>query len=398
MKKHSFLRRFLTALALFGLLAVPQSAFAASDLPNNHWAASTINGYISRGIMSGYPDGTFRPEASVTRAEFVKMVNSVFGYNTPASISFGDVKSSYWGYNEIAKGVMAGYVNGDENGNFNPEAPLTREEAASIICRIKGLAPNQSAISNYIDSGRIATWAKPYVGAATQAGYMTGSGDGRFNPQKALTRAEAAAVLAKAESRQTSSNSGTYEPNNNVIHNTTSSSSSSSSSSRVSDYTMSNNESTLSNKTITGNLYLPSGLGSKTVNLRNLTVDGTVYVRGGGTINVDDCDFNKVVLDKSGVRFETDSRCNVDRLEFWRNGTIEGQGYDNVIISDNSVSSATVNAKVENLLLDTDADLYLGRNARIDELEATSSSDDAVIRFNSNAEVDEMNIYDHIEI
>ena len=399
MKKHSFLRRFLTALALFGLLAVPQSAFAASDLPNNHWAASTINGYISRGIMSGYPDGTFRPEASVTRAEFVKMVNSVFGYNTPASISFGDVKSSYWGYNEIAKGVMAGYVNGDENGNFNPDAPLTREEAASIICRIKGLAPNQSAISNYIDSGRIATWAKPYVGAATQAGYMTGSGDGRFNPNKALTRAEAAAVLAKAESRQTSSNSGTYEPNNNVIHNTTSSSSNnSSSSSRVSDYTMSNNESTLSNKTITGNLYLPSGLGSKTVNLRNLTVDGTVYVRGGGTINVDDCDFNKVVLDKSGVRFETDSRCNVDRLEFWRNGTIEGQGYDNVIISDNSVSSATVNAKVENLLLDTDADLYLGRNARIDELEATSSSDDAVIRFNSNAEVDEMNIYDHIEI
>ena len=111
-------------------------------------------------------------------------------------------------------------------------------------------------------------------------------------------------------------------------------------------------------------------MGSKTVNLRNLTVDGTVYVRGGGTINVDDCDFNKVVLDKSGVRFETDSRCNVDRLEFWRNGTIEGQGYDNVIISDNSVSSATVNAKVENLLLDTDADLYLGRNARIDELEA----------------------------
>ena len=111
---------------------------------------------------------------------------------------------------------------------------------------------------------------------------------------------------------------------------------------------MSNNESTLSYKTITGNLYLPSGLGSKTVNLRNLTVDGTVYVRGGGTINVDDCDFNKVVLDKSGVRFETDSRCNVDRLEFWRNGTIEGQGYDNVIISDNSVSSATVNAKVEN--------------------------------------------------
>ena len=101
---------------------------------------------------------------------------------------------------EVVQSV--GVMVGDENGNFNPDAPLTREEAASIICRIKGLAPNQSAISNYIDSGRIANWAKPYVGAATQAGYMTGSGDGRFNPQKALTRAEAAAVLAELEAAE----------------------------------------------------------------------------------------------------------------------------------------------------------------------------------------------------
>ena len=78
MKKHSFLRRFLTALALFGLLAVPQSAFAASDLPNNHWAASTINGYISRGIMSGYPDGTFQPQGYTSRAEAAQMIMRYF--------------------------------------------------------------------------------------------------------------------------------------------------------------------------------------------------------------------------------------------------------------------------------------------------------------------------------
>lgn len=195
MKHCKILRYLFTAAALLsglsiGLVSLPRPALAVTDLPPSHWAASTINAYVSRGIMSGYPDGTFRPEASVTRAEFVKMVNSVFGYNTASTISFSDVSASYWGYDEIAKAVYAGYVNGDENGKFNPESPLTREEAASIICRIKGLAPNQSAAGNYTDSSRIAGWAAPYVGAVTQFGYMEGNGDGTFNPTKALSRAE----------------------------------------------------------------------------------------------------------------------------------------------------------------------------------------------------------------
>ncbi|MCX4265962.1 MAG: S-layer homology domain-containing protein, partial [Firmicutes bacterium] len=231
-------------------------------LAPSHWAASTINAYVSRGIMSGYPDGTFRPEASVTRAEFVKMVNSVFGYNTPAAISFPDVSASYWGYDEIAKGVYAGYINGDESGKFNPDAPLTREEAASIICRIKGLAPNQSASSNYTDSSRIASWAAPYVGAATQFGYMQGNGDGTFNPTKALTRAEAATVLAKAESSKTytttpgSSGSSNNNNNNNNANNTVLGKpgvSNSTNTDKVKDYTMSTRDKTLANKTITGN-------------------------------------------------------------------------------------------------------------------------------------------------
>lgn len=416
MKHCKILRYLFTAAALlsglgFGLVGSAQPALAVTDLAPSHWAASTINAYVSRGIMSGYPDGTFRPEASVTRAEFVKMVNSVFGYNTPAAISFPDVSASYWGYDEIAKGVYAGYINGDESGKFNPDAPLTREEAASIICRIKGLAPNQSASSNYTDSSRIASWAAPYVGAATQFGYMQGNGDGTFNPTKALTRAEAATVLAKAESSKTytttpgssgsSSSSGSSNNNNNNANNNVLGKpgvSNSTNTDKVKDYTMSTRDKTLANKTITGNLYIPSGMSSSTINLDDLTVEGTVYVRGGSTIDVDDCDFNKVVIDKSGVSFITDTHSTIDELEFWRNGRIEGKGYGEVTIADNSVSSVNVNATVDSLLLDTDSDLRLGRNANIEELEVTSKANNANVYFSGDAYVDEMRIYDHIDI
>lgn len=416
MKHCKILRYLFTAAALlsglgFGLVGSAQPALAVTDLAQSHWAASTINAYVSRGIMSGYPDGTFRPEASVTRAEFVKMVNSVFGYNTPAAISFPDVSASYWGYDEIAKGVYAGYINGDESGKFNPDAPLTREEAASIICRIKGLAPNQSASSNYTDSSRIASWAAPYVGAATQFGYMQGNGDGTFNPTKALTRAEAATVLAKAESSKTytttpgssgsSSSSGSSNNNNNNANNNVLGKpgvSNSTNTDKVKDYTMSTRDKTLANKTITGNLYIPSGMSSSTINLDDLTVEGTVYVRGGSTIDVDDCDFNKVVIDKSGVSFITDTHSTIDELEFWRNGRIEGKGYGEVTIADNSVSSVNVNATVDSLLLDTDSDLRLGRNANIEELEVTSKANNANVYFSGDAYVDEMRIYDHIDI
>lgn len=412
MKHCKILRYLFTAAALlsglgFGLVGSAQPALAVTDLAPSHWAASTINAYVSRGIMSGYPDGTFRPEASVTRAEFVKMVNSVFGYNTPAAISFPDVSASYWGYDEIAKGVYAGYVNGDESGKFNPDAPLTREEAASIICRIKGLAPNQSASSNYTDSSRIASWAAPYVGAATQFGYMQGNGDGTFNPTKALTRAEAATVLAKAESSKTytttpgSSGSSNNNNNNNNANNNVLGKpgvSNSTNTDKVKDYTMSTRDKTLANKTITGNLYIPSGMSSSTINLDDLTVEGTVYVRGGSTIDVDDCDFNKVVIDKSGVSFITDTHSTIDELEFWRNGRIEGKGYGEVTIADNSVSSVNVNATVDSLLLDTDSDLRLGRNTNIEELEVTSKANNANVYFSGDAYVDEMRIYDHIDI
>ncbi|MCX4265963.1 MAG: hypothetical protein OSJ64_04000, partial [Firmicutes bacterium] len=149
---------------------------------------------------------------------------------------------------------------------------------------------------------------------------------------------------------------------------------------------------------IPGILYIPSGMRSSTINLDDLTVEGTVYVRGGSTIDVDDCDFNKVVIDKSGVSFITDTHSTIDELEFWRNGRIEGKGYGEVTIADNSVSSVNVNATVDSLLLDTDSDLRLGRNANIEELEVTSKANNANVYFSGDAYVDEMRIYDHIDI
>ena len=141
-----------------------QTALAASDT-QGHWAESTINKWTSSGYISGYPDGTFRPNNAISRAEFVTLANKAFGYNTQASISFSDVRPQYWAYAEIQKGVAAGYIKGDSVGTFRPGAAVTRQEAAVMMAQIKKLQTNANASTSYTDYNAIANWAKPYVGA-----------------------------------------------------------------------------------------------------------------------------------------------------------------------------------------------------------------------------------------
>jgi len=379
------------------------TALAATDT-NGHWAESTINKWTASGYISGYPDGTFRPNNAISRAEFVTLANKAFSYNVPTSISFKDLDTSHWAYSEIQKGVSAGYIKGDAAGTFRPGAAVTRQEAAVMMAQIKQLQQNANSALSYTDYNSIANWAKPYVGAVSNVKIMQGFPNGAFRPQTSMTRAEAVTALENAifaptqSSNQPSSSVTTPNYNTNTSTNTNSSSNSSNSSNSTSasDYTL--EDASLRNRTIDGNLIISSSLGSKDVTLNNVTVKGTVKIQGGSTIKAQSCDFSKVEMDKSGVTLNASNNTKIRNLEYLQRGKIEGSGYENVYVQDSSLSEATVDATVKYLELDTDANLKLYKNADVATLEVTSDAKDGEVTFTSGAEVDDMTIRGRIRI
>ena len=107
-KKHAIT---ITAV-LAASMAMSVTAFGAPTDIQGHWAQNTINKWVDKGDISGYPDGTFRPNNMITRAEFVVLVNNAMGYTKSGYAYFSDVPSHYWGKNAIQTGVAAGYISG----------------------------------------------------------------------------------------------------------------------------------------------------------------------------------------------------------------------------------------------------------------------------------------------
>ena len=157
-------RGMAVAAALTLSMAMSVSALAASPSDiSGHWAKGTITQWTSKGYISGYPDGTFKPDNSITRAEFGVLVNKAMGYTKKGNAYFRDVNTNYWGYDEIQKGVSAGYVKGDPDGSFRPNDSVTRQEAAVMISKILDLETNFTSAATYNDYRYIPSWSVGYV-------------------------------------------------------------------------------------------------------------------------------------------------------------------------------------------------------------------------------------------
>lgn len=165
-----------------------------------HWAEETINSFTNQGYINGYEDNTFRPNASMTRAEFVKVVNRVFGFNEKGTVTFNDVKSSDWFYDEIAIAQKAGYINGKSETTFAPQDKITRQEVAVILTNIKNNKDtNYDKINQFTDGYKTSEWAKSSVEGAIEAGYLSGDDKGLLNPTSNITRAEVVTMLSRVE-------------------------------------------------------------------------------------------------------------------------------------------------------------------------------------------------------
>ncbi len=254
MKKHTLLQRLLPLAMLAAMLLSAVPAAAAFRDTAGHWAEKTLDEWQDEGLIDGYGDGSFQPNGTVTRAEFAKLVNRTLGFTAESEISFSDVTERDWFHAEVARAVAAGYAQGS-GGMFRPNQPVTRAEAAAMLARAAGLAANEERADAFADAAPIPAWARGSVGAAAEAGYMTGYPDGAFGALGSITRAEAVVTLdrvRRSAQKTVIEQAGT----------------------------------TLENETVLGDLVIAESVGEGNVTLKNVTVLGSVIVKGGGANSI----------------------------------------------------------------------------------------------------------------
>ena len=173
------------------------------DIKKDFWAYDAIMDLTKRGVVKGYSDNTFKPDATVTRSEFAAMLTKALGLTATSSTqTFSDVDESSWDYKavEAAKEYMTGYKTSNGTMYFYGSKEAVREDMAVALVKALGLtveSNNSSLKELYSDYSSISPNLRDYVYTAYINGIMTGS-DGKFNPQGSLTRAEAASLLERA--------------------------------------------------------------------------------------------------------------------------------------------------------------------------------------------------------
>ncbi|MEK3883325.1 S-layer homology domain-containing protein [Paenibacillus sp. PL2-23] len=185
----------------FAVLAVddmqsPAMTFSDTD---GHWAQELIQKAVALGIASGYGDGTFRPERTVTRAEFtVMLANALQLPKTEEDPGFADgLTIADWAREAVASAAAADYVNGYEDGTFRPNEPISRAAMAVVIAAALGLGGQSALTTSFADDAAIPAWAKSAAESLKERGMMQGKGSGVFAPSASATRAEAMKLIVR---------------------------------------------------------------------------------------------------------------------------------------------------------------------------------------------------------
>lgn len=188
---------YLVCISLIVCLSVLVPIFAQPSDIIEHWAEKEISEWIDKGYVSGYEDGTFRPDRNITRAEFITMVNRLFGYEETVEIEYSDVSENDWFVSEVRKAAAAGYIHGYRNGKFRPYSKISRQEAAAMVAKIANLdtSGNLDEVNKLKDKWKIMRKYKGSVNAVLLKQYMKPYDNNLFKPLKFMTRAEVIVML-----------------------------------------------------------------------------------------------------------------------------------------------------------------------------------------------------------
>ena len=174
--------------------------FHFSDIDEDDWYYDNVMDAANNGYISGMGDGTFAPTQATTRAQFASMIANAMGYEADPDVAsmFPDVADDFWGKAAINFCAQNGIISGYDDGTFQPNKAITRQEAASILRNAFKLT--ESSSETFPDDSAISGWAKESVYIVKASGLMKGdAGTGNFRPTDTIIRAEAASILMNAK-------------------------------------------------------------------------------------------------------------------------------------------------------------------------------------------------------
>lgn len=352
-----------------------------------HWAESVIAQWQSKGLIQGYEDGTFKPNNTITRAEFVTLMNNAKGFWSEGSINFSDVKNGSWFYSAVARAVAAGYVKGYSDDSFKPGNTITRAEAAVMIANAARLSANEAGAYRFTDVGSIPAWARGSVDAVVAAGYMTGYPDGSFDANASISRAEAVSSLNRMLG-------GTaYQPTQPTTPTTDTTKTTSD------DVVIEDKGTTLKNQTVDGNVTIAKSVGNGDVTLRNVTIKGDLSVKGGGsnTVTLEDVDVRgKVRLLKEGVHLHLVGDTDIRKLlidlaaRITQSSSYKDEIDEIILAGDGDLNKTTrIDVPAKQLRIENQADLILGGD--VEKLIVDEDAKGAEIEIKKGTTVNELN-------
>ncbi|MBU7582964.1 MAG: S-layer homology domain-containing protein [Nostoc sp. TH1S01] len=187
---------FITATPSFA-----QTTF--TDVSSNYWAAQFIQELSQRGVIAGFPDGSFRPEEAVTRAQFAAMVNKAFSKAPQRqAINFVDVPSNFWASSAIQQAYTIGFLSGYPGNRFEPNQAIPRQQVLVSLANGLEYSPSgnvESTLQYFNDASGIASYALSPIAAATEQQIVVNYPNVKFlNPNATATRAQVAAFIYQA--------------------------------------------------------------------------------------------------------------------------------------------------------------------------------------------------------
>lgn len=195
------MKKFLISIFIFCIFFSTSLAF--SDDSNFSWAKGAVDKWSSKGYFSGYPDGTFRGNKFITRAEVIAVINKLnnSGLTTEKRVA-KDIKNSDWFFNDMGNAFNCGLISLDEDGNLRPNEFATREEVIIILSKLLNISYSgnldNAKVKKFLDCDKINSAEYKRVAGVVEEGLVNGYSDNTLRPKNNITRAEFACIINNA--------------------------------------------------------------------------------------------------------------------------------------------------------------------------------------------------------
>lgn len=377
------------AMLLCMLLAVSVSLLPSQTASAASWVTPYLEKLKSWDVVKGDPGGSMRPDSPITRAEFVAMMNRAYGYTDLGPIPFKDVHPKDWFYEDICKAYTAGIFKGHDNATAAPNAPLTREQAITLLARNMRLDEIPGEVIDFTDGRDFSPYSRGYVRAAILAGIIDGYADGTCRPQKNVTRGEAMKMLCVGIGSLINE-PGVHAPGG-----------------VFGSLTINCTNVTLRDTIITGDLYISGGVSLGDVVLENVQVRGRIIIAGGGSselgknsILLRGVDTTTLIVDAPTGQYIsvlTEGRTHITNGlfrsdAFLEDGCRDGYGILNVSLEGSSGDSFTLAGNLENVVNRTPNSTLILGDADASRVTIDEKATNSTLRLEVNAAADEVNL------